>query len=572
MAPSNKSECEFWPLPGFPKLLKEKVGLFIRKIQSDKKEKKARTIFLLGGGEIGTEIGLAAFRKQWFVRAAISSSEAEPIINLPLYLDGSEKIPRRDEYFVSGEHPDFNNPFLCIRLKKPFNSTSLVSKIVNYRPDAVLLEDAFMTNESWKKLYSEVHRQLKEKSPIFIPPPNETTKLLDAPKSDIFLSKITMKRFLSKIKDMDKHLLGTSEDNVDIETLRQELKKERHGSEIPKIEAAFKKFNGKIIFKLDQTTSGHAQFVLQKLDDLTLEFLDRQIGYQTISHRAENRSFVMERYIEKEHKLEAIVIEVRRPKTKKQVLNQIYYKKYGEGKEKAEKFQGIARLAWSFTEKGEGKLWTYLESIAKKINDHLKVPFLYVEFILEFENANSEKPNVYINEISYRPDDAGFITFLSHERDEFSLFMDSLEASIHGYKLIKKRKVHLVHPEPKAPYACESLIPGQKIRFTGLLKDNLKYDFPDLDTKTETNNRFKLRLYQKTLGKKGTPITYGRIIGYLWHLREEDGRKVLRTFQEHKRISEKTMLRLVDSLPGKADEDLERGVSFAKREITDDYV
>jgi len=520
-------------------------------------------MFLIGGGEIGTEIAIAALNDGWFVRVVVDERETEPIVNLPFYpplYKAGEKLPRRDDLSATCVMPDFTTPFLFIPVKRPYGVSSLANCICRYRPNVVILEDPFLSHETWKRLHAEVLGSMNEQTPFFIPSPIEKPEVLkDIPQSDIFLSKLAMKKFLYEI-GLGENLLGSAEDTVHIADLRVELKNGVHGDQLRKIDDALRKHNGRVIFKLDQTSSGHGQFVLSKIEDLTLALIDQQLRIQERSHRARNKFFVMERYVA--DKLESCAIEVRKPSNQRVFLNRIYYKKYGEDREKEERFHGIARLAWSFTEpKGRIDLWDELRRIVGEISRNLTVPFLYVEFILDFGDSCSE-PGIYINEICYRPDDAGFISRISHEESQFFLFVKSLDELIDAKRLDHDEKTSPIL-EPAGSYSCETLIPGEIVQFDPSLRKKLTYDYPP-ETRTKSWPRFRLRLYEKILGSGEAKVTYGRIVGYIWHLTEEDGRELLRTYQEHKKISEETIRRLIDALPKRADEDLAKGLSFAK--------
>lgn len=529
-------------------------------------------MLLIGGGEIGVEIALAALKQKncnWKIRATIEELEAEPIKNLHRYEVLRKFLPRKDDYSASYDVPDFKSNFLFVRCRKPYENSELRRFIRNFKPDIVILEDPFLSSSDWTELYIEVEKDIKDngRMPVFLPSPVHNISIpYEQAHSDVFLSKKNMRAFLfevarndlSKIAENPNDLfLGAPEDYVDIVDLQKELLTKEHGKEHKKIEAKLKESENGLIFKLDQAASGVGHFRLNCMDELTYKFLAKQLKFQEQESGAENKYFVMEKYLPL--KLEVCAI-IARGEEGQTLLDRIYYRKYPlNGKEKRHK--GTVRLAWSLSEKGiDDGLWNDIDTIVKTVAKRLKVPFLYVEFLLDLQQIVNGKPKIYLNEITYRPDDAGFVTKLSHKNDEFSLFISSID------NLLSTNVSHdqkTVVAEPIEGYVCETLIPGKLIKWNDHLRANLNYEFPPIRTKVKGKRRTKLRLYEKTLGTD-EEIRFGRIIGYLCHFFEENGKQIIRTFKKDRDIQEKIIKRLIDSLPQSEYVALEKTRAFAK--------
>lgn len=573
----------------------QQIGVKPREQQIDKK-----IMLIIGGGEIGTEIALTALKSKtfkWLVRVTVGENEDEPVRNLARYeaieLERKkskdyfsrrdrdrripleeELIPRKDDFSASIDEPDFNNAFLYIKCPKPYRVESLKTCISTYCPDVVILEDPFLCAEDWMDLYAKIEKEKLGKMPVFIPSP---TKSVHTPsgacQSDVFLIKRSMRKFLFEAIDEDKtirrrpdkFLLGKPDDFVIISELQKELENNKHDAQFQKIESLLCDSKNGLVFKLDQASSGVGQFRLLKTEDLKAEFLTKQLEFQKKECGTENRFLVMEKYLP--NSVEACAIITRYGSGRTDLMNRIYYKKYSEEEEKEERLKGSVRLAWSLTENSQRdrKVWRDLNKIVRSVARRLEVPFLYVEFILDLENITKGKPKIYLNEISYRPDDAGFITRISHEKDQFSLFVQSIENIPEIKKPFKSAKgAHLLGP--KGSYTCETLIPGEIIHWDEdpHLKANLNYEFPPSETKIKGKRQAKLRLYQKTLVERAGKVDYTKIIGYLCHSSEEDGKDWLIAFQRTRDIKKETVKRLIDSLPINAYGDLKRARALAK--------
>jgi hypothetical protein len=341
-------------------------------------------------------------------------------------------------------------------------------------------------------------------------------------------------------------LLGTREDEIiNIENLQKEIEKEEiFGEEHRKIRNALErhqKLGRKIILKPASTSSGHGQFAISHIDELKekiklLEYVKK--------FRVPNKFLIIEEFIE--DPVEFCVIAA---KTKKGniCLNGIYYQKYDPEKCPDKGFEGQSRLIVSKTfmkeeiEKQVRPLFLeVIPNIIKTIFKYLPVPFLYVEFLLDPKNIE----RLIINEISYRPDDAGFISLISHKQNQFELFMESLRYTLSTQTLRnveEEPKFHYVEPEDK--WACVTFIVYEKIEFP---KRRITYETDE----GRKEDHFKFRFYEKVLGHN--EAVYRRIIGYQWHHAskhdEDRGERILKMHARDQGISEDVIETLIRAL------------------------
>lgn len=522
--------------------IKEKYGhKIIDKLSSyfSKKEKLIRKLLLIGGGEIGTEIGLAALNRGWHVRAIccerdyphrLDEKTLVPIKNLPFYR--SERINEKRHFYYTGEKASLTEPFQWTVFEE-LEIDILKEMILRERPDVVLLEDMFLTAEQWKNLHRVVLGELKDKEHIFFIPSTEEMGHQDKTYSDIFLSKIKMKEFLTEI-GLQGYLLGKKDEYVLAQHLAKERGSTEYLNEANKVKKALKDHRSKIILKFDIISSGHGQFILSDISFLNPEMVKESLEYA--KHRVPNDFYVLEKYLDNKEEVCAIVA---RTKEKKVGLNRIYYKKYDMEKIKSRRFRWVTRLVTSESKtKGDNNLWLRLDKIVEKISKKLPVPFLYVEFLVK--RKSKQKPGIYINEISYRPDDAGFVSCISHPKDQFGLFIESLE------KLLEKEELKAIdeeieYIEPRGEFACVTINPGKKPEF---LADNVTWPLRGSPLKTN----FKLSLYEKHLYEKNGEIDYGRIVGYVWHSSGEYPKKLLNEFKSSLGLDEETFKIIFDTL------------------------
>lgn len=536
-----------------------------------------KKLFIVGGGEIATEISIAALlTKRWNIRAIIGKDPLQrdeqdskvpkvPIANLLHYLDRPPKIAK---IYTTIEESD---PFVEFQfISGNLRDLGYITKyIVKEKPDVVLLEDMFLGSDEWTALSIAVSKELEgEKGIHFIPSPEEICEPSKRRQSNVFLKKGAMKDFLVRSVRSENILgiLGGQKSAVvDLEALKVELEELENKRKTPEITKEYARVaealrkNGKIILKPDSSSSGHGQFILSSPSQLEPKFLSRRVS-EALSfvekHRVKNKNYVMEKYLR--NKTEACVIIARLNGKKRALVNRIYYSKYDMEQFNTGRFRDLTRLESSETRIGEDQLWTELSGIANRIMDTLSVPFLYVEFLLDNEHKGKYgKPKLFINEISYRPDDAGFITLISHQTDQFSLFVESLETLLKGK--CKPEKAEVVPIELRDAYLCRTINPGKPVRF---YKDALFFNFPS----RISQNLIKLRLYEKYLAGPDGNVDYGRIIGYLWHHSSESDENVWKVLGAlRKALDEEGLSLLKKSLEIISATTKSRSVSRAKK-------
>lgn len=539
--------------------VKEITGKAFRSIKKRIFGKKK--LFIVGGGEIATEISIAAlFTERWNIRAIISKDPLQrdeqgtrvpkvPIANLLHYLDRPPKIAKTYTTIEESD-PFVEFQFISGNLR---DLGYITEYIVKERPDVVLLEDMFLSSDEWTALSIAVSKEFEGKKFIhFIPSPQEICEMGKLRQSDVFLKKSAMKDFL--IQCVKPEILlgafgGQKRAVVDLEALNVELeeienkrKKIETTKEYARIQEALRK-SGKIVLKPDSSSSGHGQFVISSPSQLEPKFLSKRVS-EALSfvekYRIKNKDYVIEKYVRNKKEACAIIAHLRGKK--RALINRIYYSKYDMEQFNTGRFRGLTRLESSETRMGEDQLWTELSGIASEIMGNLSVPFLYVEFIIDNEHKDKYgKPRVFINEISYRPDDAGFVTLISHKTNQFSLFVESLEALLKGECKPKKDEKE-VPIEFVDTYLCKTINPEKPVRFD---KDALFFDFPA----RISQNLIKLRLYEKYLAGPDGNVDYGRIIGYLWH---------------HSRESDENVWRVLGALRKALDEE---GLSLLKKSL-----
>lgn len=496
-----------------------------------------KKLLIIGGGEIATEIAIAALEtKKWVVRSIVGQDPSQkgsysvegtkvPIANLFNYMG---KPPKTAKCYTTIEEANPSVRFQYVVAENLHNLEYLKKYIVNEKPDVVLLEDMFLTVEDWTSLSLVVSKELgADKSAHFVPSPDEECVSGGSIQSDVFLNKVKMKEFLVRI-GFAENLLDTAApgkiDVINAKSLMEELKrggkkrKSLTSTEYLKIKNAVKKHR-KIILKPESTTSGHGQFIISDASQLEARHLLKKLQESlnfVETYRVKNEHYVLEKYLE--DKTETCGMIGRLPGRKKALLDRIYYSKYDMERVNHGRFYGLTRLVSSETRKGDNQLWTKLNGIVRSIADDLNAPFLYVEFLLDSSRKDGYGiPKVYINEISYRPDDAGFVTLISHKMNQFSIFVESLNALLRN-ECISESKAE-IYQHAIDTYVCKTINPKQQIQF---YKEGLSLDYP---ARAHPRNRVMLRIYEKYLTESGGNIDYGRIIGYVWHHSSEDDAK-----------------------------------------------
>lgn len=502
------------------------------------KKKLVRKLMLIGAGEIGTEIGIVARERGWFVRAIcfernfpgpLDEKTPVPIRNLPFYR--KERVNEKGNFYYTGETANETDPFQWTVLKKP-KIDVLRDIILEEKPDIVLLEDMFLTPNDWKNLHTAVLGELKDKRRIFFVPSTREIEHRGKSYSDISMSKIKLREFLTEIGLKD-YLLGKKDEYINISNFLKELVSGEYRNEVEKIKKALQDY-GKIILKFDTVSSGHGQFILSDVSFLNPRLIKDSLKYTR--HRVPNDHYVFEKYLDTKKEVCAIVA---RTKGKKTGLNRIYYQKYDLEKIIATRFKWVSRLVFSESKTGgDVDLWIRLGNLIERISQKLNVPYLYIEFLLDMKQKS--EPKIFINEISYRPDDAGFVSFLSHAKDQFRLFVESLENLLEAEKL-RNTKAKVKYIKPRGKFVCETICPGKVVEF---LPDNLTWPIQTSARKTN----FKLSLYEKFLKEKNGEIDYGRIIGFLWHSKDKKGKELLSDFKFSLGLDEETYKIIFDAL------------------------
>lgn len=523
--------------------IKEKYGRKLKGRLSEflfgKSKKPPYKLLIIGGGEIGTEVGIAARNRGWYVRGIcyardypgkLDKTTLASIRNLPFYRD--ERICDKHHFYYTAEKVNPNEPFQWTAFRK-LEIDVLKDVIIREKPDVVLLEDMFLTPMQWKNLNRMVLGELKEKEHIFFMPPTAQTEQ-GMTYSDIFLSKIRMKEFLTEI-GMQSYLLGKKDHYIKAENLLKKPQTKEYLDEVKKLENALRKCDGgKIILKFDTISSGHGQFTLSDISFLNPDMIRESLDYG--KHRVPNEFYVFEKYLADKEEVCAIVARTNEGKIG---INRIYYKKYDMEKSKSKRFRWVTRLITSESKTGvDNTVWIRLNRIAKNISRRLPVPFLYIEFILD--KSKKPKPDIYINEISYRPDDAGFISHISHSKDQFTLLIESLENLLEKGELEQNGK-EPEYVEQRGEYRCVTINPGKKPMF---LTEHITW--PLYGKPWET--KFKLSLYEKHLYERNGEIDYGRIVGYIWHSTGEDPKELLGEYKSSLGQDEETYKIIFDTL------------------------
>ena len=281
---------------------------------------KKKKLLIIGGGEIATEIGIAALlTSKWNVRAIFDQDpECQkdkvgieqtkvPIANLLNYVD---KPPKAAKCYTTIEEANPSVRFQYVVVENLQNLECIKKYIVNEKPDIVLLEDMFLTCDEWTSLHLFVSKELGSNSNVhFIPSPNEECGSNGFIQSEIFLSKVKMKEFLVQI-GLSSNLLGIGDngnvEKINAKALAEKTMNVRKNSELSKIQDyqtirnAFRKHN-KIILKPEMSTSGHGQFIISNVAQTRAKRLSRKLS-ESLSfvkdYRVENELHVVEQYVE----------------------------------------------------------------------------------------------------------------------------------------------------------------------------------------------------------------------------------------------------------------------------------
>jgi len=348
-------------------------------------------IAFIGGGEIAVEIAHAATQLGWnFVcfdelQGYITEEEKEWQIPMSKFgtFEGVSKFDNTEIMLA-----DLSSSCYHVKVDPIVDLEHYFS---NRNPDIILLEKNFIPLENWEILQTSLKRNFKGKKNRFIPN-------MDSAK--FFIDKIEMKNTLEKIKYKEL-------DISDIENSRDKIEKE--------IEQ-FLSENESIILKPAISESGLGQSEINSTSDIKLAIIKLIRGplikNQKKAIMEKKIDFITEAYI-------AVIRPITNLNSPPMCIGPISYKK-----KSFQQFGGPVRLIESefpidFSICNQ-KVENEINRIKNEICKHIKTPFLGIEFFICSDNR------VLINEVVWRPDDAGFITLISHTKDQFQLFMESL--------------------------------------------------------------------------------------------------------------------------------------------------
>ena len=401
-------------------------------------------LIFIGGGEIALELALVGVKHFWESKCIEIPGRVMPMIDFPAVAN----ITNVDENFYT-EIDELYTPW---KEGHKDTLTNIEDFILQELPDTVLLERNFIPLDNWKTLCRDINYLLKED-------PNRVKFIPTLEGADFFCNKIIMKQKLEEI-------LGDKEYLVKYESIKID-----DNNNINKIEESLKKINPAII-KPPITESGYGQTEIGGSGDI--EFcLDRVYRQATVKPQKE---ILLEEKVEINSEVYYAAF---RPFSNldsvPKIIGPIQYKKKpcGHG--------GPVRLIEARYPSHDLKEQHHeiMKDLLIQLCESIKVPFLGVEYFLCEDNK------IYINEITWRPDDAGFITLLSHKPNQFELFISSFEKS----ELEEPR-------ENDGEFYC----------FTILRKEKLNFDPP---TPKIPGKGYTVHFYNK-----GLPTTYKRIVGY----------------------------------------------------------
>ena len=425
----------------FKKKLPEKTRVAPPNISTGK-------ILFLGGGEIAVEVSSAAIQSSWDVYAIDERNESAPMRKFGEMI-GSGSLNVYEEI-----------ESLSLPYKESDSTMLLEGAIINrVKPDFVVLEKNFVPLDNWKNLQRSVmrHSEIKHRRKItFIP---------DIKTADLFISKLKTKEKLREILGEElskKHL--TACEVIDLEgDMNAQFR----------IIDDFLKIHKKAILKPPITESGKGQSELESKNDIDAalyKLYRAEVKKQEKAILEEKKEIVSEFFY-------ALFRPVSNLENKAKQIGPIQFKK------QSLEFGGPVRLIESYYPPKDS-IPTKAEEEMKLINDliakNIKVPYLGIEYFLCNDN------NVYINELVWRPEDVGFVTLLSHTKNQFELFMDCLE----------KERIEEPKVKDDGIFFCITLI-----------RDKEFENFPE-DPKIDEENWIVHFYY------KGFRVPSKRIIGY----------------------------------------------------------
>ena len=420
-------------------------------------KKRPYLIAFVGGGEIAIEIAHVANQLAWnlmcFDEPQGYTNEEEKKWQIPMskfgLFEGIKDLDNQSIILEGLSTPHYN--------VKEDPVVSLERHFSDKNPDVILLEKNFIPIVNWTTLQSIMESKRADKKIHFIP-----SKDL----AQIFTNKIEMKKklteklgseFIVENKELDiSNIENSSEEiEIEIETFLQE--------------------HGNVILKPAISESGLGQSEINSKLDIEQAILKLTMGplnNQKMAIVEKKIDFITEAYV-------ATFRPISDLDCSPTCVGPISYKK-----KPIQLFGGPVRLIESeypIDNKIINKqIIEKIMKITNEICNHFKTPFLGIEFFICSDDR------IFINEIVWRPDDAGFITLLSHSKDQFQLFMESLTSK------------QIIEPkENVGEFKCIALLRDQPLpyQFSGSQMNGNDYKF-----------HFYHKSFPNTLNKK--------IVGY----------------------------------------------------------
>jgi len=347
-----------------------------------------RSIVIVGEGELAVEMGIS-FRRIG-CRVIFVTSDGRHAVDFVLG-DSENHFKRYQEVSISKETWSISKvaDYSFSTLHGP-----LWNIIEKNRPAAVVLEDFFISKQHWELVELGPARGGDLYRPPFFPS-SSVRDGASAASSDL-LSRRETRKFLE----------GTAGVQL-VECLRLSGKTPSR---------SFGRFVAKhvsgVFVKPDTTSSGHGMSYITEESRI-----QSALAAMTEKYRVRSKGFLVEEALDLKA-VEAMVVVLTHPNGVMRTVGPIEYKRAV----RTETYiGGPFRLAYSrFPASSINKrIRGELCDTAKKIAREFRSPFLAVEFILADRGA-------VVNEVSWRPDDIGMVTVLSHHASQFDLFANAL--------------------------------------------------------------------------------------------------------------------------------------------------
>lgn len=348
---------------------------------------------IVGGGELGLELGLA-FRR-FGLRVQFISRKESPVQYIQPTGKGS--LPMVDGVAVTLPEWD-TRPFIN---KHTYTQVyeQLTNVLAERPPSLVILEDAFLTASNWEsvQVLSE-----GDGSHTFVPDSQQPD---NGVRGSQILDRISTLNTISDRFDGKYHLPFEPVNSEDMSS--EDMK-------IRKTENSFDKFDNRIAIKPETTSSGHGVAILDQKNQIK-----PALNHLTHKPRSPGGRYLVEKALNREQLTEAFVIALSpRNGGGPHVVGPFEYCRFSH---RHPKHGGPFRLKYSafpshrIKDKEEKKLL----KLARKVASWYEEPFIGIEFFIH-------EDKITINELTWRPDDVGIITLLSHEINQFEMFRDAV--------------------------------------------------------------------------------------------------------------------------------------------------